>query len=203
VTTDPVHWIAAAVAVIVWLIVCAVVAAAAARIRRADRARSGAFGGDTTATLVAYASQTGFAEELALMTARALSDAGQAAGVVSFADLDLAMLTSAKRALFVVATTGEGDAPDNAGRVVRRMLDRDAALPDLSYGLLALGDRTYADYLRLRPRAGRLAAALGRRRPCSICVEVDNGDAGAIRHWQHQLGRHRLEHPARLDPARL
>jgi sulfite reductase (NADPH) flavoprotein alpha-component len=186
VTTDPVHWIAAAVAVIVWLIVCAVVAAAAARIRRADRARSGAFGGDTTATLVAYASQTGFAEELALMTARALSDAGQAAGVVSFADLDLAMLTSAKRALFVVATTGEGDAPDNAGRVVRRMLDRDAALPDLSYGLLALGDRSYKDYCGFGHVVDGWLMRSGAT-PLFDLVEVDDADPEAIRHWQHQL----------------
>jgi sulfite reductase (NADPH) flavoprotein alpha-component len=186
VTTDPVHWITAAVAVVVWLIVCAAVAVAGIRARRADRARVEAFGVDPGATLIAWASQTGFAEELALMTARALTDAGQAARVVSFADLDIAMLTAAKRALFVVATTGEGDAPDNAGRVVRRMLDRDAALPDLTYGLLALGDRSYKDYCGFGHAVDGWLRRSGAT-PLFDVVEVDDADSEAIRHWQHQL----------------
>jgi sulfite reductase (NADPH) flavoprotein alpha-component len=191
VTTDPLHWIAAAVAVAVWLIVCIAVAVAHARLRRADRARVEAFGGDADATLVAFASQTGFAEELALMTARALNDAGgadagQSARVVSFADLDLAMLTASKRALFVVATTGEGDAPDNAGRVVRRLLDRDAALPGLTYGLLALGDRSYKDYCGFGHAVDGWLRRSGAT-PLFDVVEVDDADPEAIRHWQHQL----------------
>jgi len=186
VTTDPVHWIAATAAVIVWLILCVAVAVARARARRADRARGEAFGPDADATLVAWASQTGFAEELALMTARALTDAGQSARVVSFADLDIEMLTSTKRALFVVATTGEGDAPDNAGRVVRRMLDRDAALPDLTYGLLALGDRSYKDYCGFGRAVDGWLMRSGAT-PLFDPVEVDDADPEAIRHWQHQL----------------
>jgi len=192
VTTDPVHWIAAGVAVVLWLIVCVAVAIASARARRADRARTQAFGGGgSDATLIAYASQTGFAEELALMTARALKDTGGAeaglgARVVSFADLELDMLTAAKRALFVVATTGEGDAPDSAGRVLRRMLDRDAALPDLSYGMLALGDRSYKDYCGFAHVVDGWLMRSGAT-PLFDLVEVDDADPEAIRHWQHQL----------------
>ncbi|QTC91436.1 sulfite reductase subunit alpha [Brevundimonas goettingensis] len=186
-TTDPVHWIAAAVATGLWLIVCAAVAVASARARRADRARTEAFGGGgSDATLIAYASQTGFAEELALMTARALTEAGQSARVVSFADLERDMLTATKRALFVVATTGEGDAPDSAGRVLRRMLDRDAALPDLTYGMLALGDRSYKDYCGFAHVVDGWLRRSGAT-PLFDLVEVDDADPEAIRHWQHQL----------------
>lgn len=186
-TPDPVHWIAAAVAVGLWLIVCVTVVIASARGRRADRVRFEAFGGGgSDATLIAWASQTGFAEELALMTARALTEAGQAARVVSFADLELDMLTAAKRALFVVATTGEGDAPDNAGRVVRRLLDRDTALPDLTYGMLALGDRSYKDYCGFGHVVDGWLKRSGAT-PLFDLVEVDDADPEAIRHWQHQL----------------
>jgi sulfite reductase (NADPH) flavoprotein alpha-component len=187
VTTDPVHWIAASVAVVLWLIVCVAVPIFSARARRADRARTEAFGGGgSDATLIAYASQTGFAEELALMTARALTEAGQGARVVSFADLELDMLTAAKRALFVVATTGEGDAPDSAGRVLRRVLDRDAALPDLTYGMLALGDRSYKDYCGFAHAVDGWLKRSGAA-PLFDLVEVDDADPEAIRHWQHQL----------------
>ena len=186
-TTDPVHWIAACVAVVLWLIVCVAVAIFSARARRADRARTEAFGGGgSDATLIAYASQTGFAEELALMTARALTEAGQAARVVSFADLELDMLTAAKRALFVVATTGEGDAPDSAGRVLRRVLDRDATLPVLTYGMLALGDRSYKDYCGFAHAVDGWLKRSGAA-PLFDLVEVDDADPEAIRHWQHQL----------------
>ena len=185
-TNDPVHWIAGLAAVVVWLIVCVAVAAAAMRARRAERARVAAFSADSTATIIAYASQTGFAEALAVMTARALTDAGEAARLVSFADLDLEMLTLARRALFVVSPTGEGDPPDSAGRVVRRMLDRDAALPDLSYGLLALGDRSYKDYCGFGHAVDGWLRRSGAT-PLFDVVEVDDADPEAIRHWQHQL----------------
>jgi sulfite reductase (NADPH) flavoprotein alpha-component len=62
-----------------------------------------------------------------------------------------------------------------------------ADLSGLSYGLLALGDRTYADFCGF----GRaLDSWLQRSGAASLFdrIEVDNGDAGAIRHWQHQLG---------------
>ena len=185
-SNDPAHWIAAAAAVVVWLIVCMWVTAVAARARRADRLRLAAFKTDSGATVIAYASQTGLAEELAIMTARALTDAGEAARVVSFADLDLVMLAAAKRALFVVSTTGEGDPPDSAGRVVRRMLDRDAALPDLSYGLLALGDQSYKDYCGFGHAVDGWLMRSGAT-PLFDVVEVDDADPEAIRHWQHQL----------------
>ena len=68
--------------------------------------------GDGKPVLVAFASQTGFAEELAWMTARALSgtagDGGAGARVLSFADLDLETLKAADRALLIVSHDGRG-----------------------------------------------------------------------------------------------
>lgn len=187
-TTDPVHWAAAGAATLAWLAVTASVIASRVRARSAERARADRLATEAGngATLVAFASQTGMAEDLARMTARALTDAGEAASLVSFADLDLAMLQSARRAMFVIATTGEGDAPDSAARVVRRVLDEAAALPDLSYGLLALGDRSYKDYCGFAHAVdGWLKRSAAK--PLFDLVEVDDADPDAIRQWQHQL----------------
>ena len=186
---DPIRLALAALALVLWLGLTLAVVAGEARKRRdaarraADRASRGA-----DATLVAYASQTGFAEELAEMTARALTDAGQTATTVSFAELDLSLLQSCRRALFVVSTTGEGDAPDSAARAVRTLLGSPADLGSLSYGLLSLGDRSYKDYCgfgRAVDHWLRQSGAL----PLFDAVEVDDADPAAIRHWQHQLNQ--------------
>jgi sulfite reductase (NADPH) flavoprotein alpha-component len=86
----------------------------------------------------------------------------------------------------VVSTTGEGDAPDPAMRFVAQVMSHSLELPQLSFGLLALGDRDYRNFCAF---GHRLDAWL---RNCSAKawfdpVEVDNLDAGALRHWQHQL----------------
>lgn len=189
-TTDPTRWLWALAALALWLVLVGITVWSVRRARRIERARSLALvgGAPEDAVLVAYASQTGFAEELAWMTARALGDAGWGARVVSFTDLDLAALTSARRALFIVSTTGEGDAPDSAARVLRTLLSSDAPLSDLSYGLLALGDRTYRDYCAFGHAVdGWLQRASASR--LFDRVEVDDADPAAICHWQHHLNQ--------------
>ncbi|WP_395649612.1 sulfite reductase subunit alpha [Brevundimonas sp.] len=187
-TTDPVHWAAAGAAVGLWLALTLATVWRAFRVRRAERARSNAMATEAGggATLVAFASQTGMAEDLARMTARALTEAGETAMVVSFAELDLAMLKAARRALFVVATTGEGDAPDSAARVVRRLMGEATSLPDLTYGMLALGDRSYKDYCGFAHAVDGWLKRSGAE-PLFDMVEVDDADPDAIRQWQHQL----------------
>jgi len=188
VTTDPVRWLWAALALVLWLMTIALVRWSQARARRAAAARSAALApaGDAPPVLVAFASQTGLAEELAWMTARSLSDAGTPARVVPLGDLQPAGLKAAGCLLIVASTTGEGDAPDALSRFVRQSMKAPADLTGLSYGLLALGDATYADFCGFgRALDGWLqrsgAVALFDR------IEVDDGDTGAVRHWQHQL----------------
>ena len=140
------------------------------------------------ATLVAYASQTGFAEQLAMQTATALQGAGMPVHLLSFADLDARRLASFRQALFVVSTTGEGDAPDSAAGFARRLLASggQGALRQLRYGVLALGDSSYARFCAF----GHVLSDWLQRhhaRPLFDLIEVDNGDAGALRHWQNHL----------------
>ena len=187
-TADPLRWLYAAVAISVWLLIVAAVARARRRARVEALRQGDAFlAGDEDPVLVAFASQTGLGEELAWMTARSLSEAGVPARVALFGDLTTVELKAARRVLVIAATTGEGDAPDSASWFVRQAMKGAADLSGLSYGLLALGDRTYANFCGF----GRALDAWMQRsgaEPLFDRVEVDNGDAGAVRHWQRQLG---------------
>lgn len=138
-------------------------------------------------TLVAFASQTGFAEQLAIQTAKSLAGAAPSIQLASLAQLDADDLPHLEQALFVVSTTGEGDAPDAAARFVRQTLNRTLALPGLRYGVLALGDREYDNFCAFGHQLDAWLRHQGAV-PLFDLVEVDNGDEGALRHWQHQLG---------------
>lgn len=137
-------------------------------------------------TLVAFASQTGFAHQLAVQTTQSLQAAGCSVRLASLADLAAEDLSSAERALFIVSTTGEGDAPDPAASFVRKVLDREIDLDHLRYGLLALGDREYDNFCAFGHQLDRWLRRRGARTLFDV-VEVDNGDDGALRHWQHNL----------------
>jgi len=189
VTSDPIRWLWAAAAVALWLTIVAAVAWRRARSRRAAASRASALapaeGSD--ALLVAFASQTGQAEELAWMTASSLSEAGVPARVALLGDLEPEELRAAGRVLIVASTTGEGDGPDAMSWFARRHMTAPADLAGLSYALLALGDRTYADFCGFGRALDQWLRRSGAT-PLFDRVEVDNGDAGAIRHWQRQLG---------------
>ncbi|NSX17763.1 sulfite reductase flavoprotein subunit alpha [Cupriavidus taiwanensis] len=154
---------------------------------RQRRARVTALAGTGDgATLVVYASQTGFAEQLALQTATALQGAGMPVQLLSLAEVDGRRLQACRQALFVVSTTGEGDAPDSASGFARRLLAGADGLHRLRYGILALGDSSYARFCAF---GHALQGWLQRQhaQPLFDLIEVDNGDAGALRHWQNHL----------------
>ena len=138
--------------------------------------------------LVAFASQTGFAEQLAARTAQALRAAGVVVDLRALADVDVASLAAHPRALFVASTTGEGDAPDSAAGFVRDMLEARLDLGHLHYGVLALGDSEYVNYCGFGHRVDDWLRQAGAK-PLFDLIEVDNGDDGALRHWQHHLGQ--------------
>ena len=137
--------------------------------------------------LVAFASQTGFAELIAVRTARSLREAGMPVRLESLARLDADDLAGVERALFIVSTYGEGDPPDLAAAFARRSMTRAVDLSRLQYGLLALGDREYVHFCGFGHALDTWLRRQQARRLFDL-VEVDNGDEGALRHWQHQLG---------------
>lgn len=143
---------------------------------------------DAQTLLLAHASQTGFALQLAERSAQALRSAGLDVHVQPLSVVDAASLGRYRRALFVVSTTGEGDPPDPALRFVREVMGTQVPVPHLAYAVLALGDASYAQYCGFGRQLDQWLRAQGAT-PLFDRVEVDNADDGALRHWQHHLAR--------------
>lgn len=142
----------------------------------------------TSPILVVHASQTGFATELAERTSALLRAGGHAVDTRAIATLTPAILAQARRVLFLASTTGEGDAPDSATGFRRAAMAVPLALHGLSYGVLALGDRDYDDFCAFGHDLEHWLHASGAS-PLFDLVEVDNGDEGALRHWQHHVAQ--------------
>lgn len=136
---------------------------------------------------VAYASQTGQAEELALQTAQALHTAGVPVRLAPLSQISLADLQQADRLLCIASTYGEGDAPDSAEPFARQVMANGAAtLSHLHVGMLALGDKTYAHFCGFGRALDRWlmdsgAQALFER------IDVDKSDADALQRWRQHL----------------
>lgn len=156
-------------------------ARSAARASRSLRATPA--GGDEV--LIGYASQSGFAAQLAWQTAGNLQSAGVAVAVHGLGSIEPSLLGRYKRALFLVSTFGEGEAPDSA-RSFARKLGAEVALRDLKFGLLALGDRQYQTFCGFGRQLERWLRSQGAA-PLFDPIEVDRDDADALRDWQHRL----------------
>ncbi|MGF6129566.1 sulfite reductase (NADPH) flavoprotein alpha-component [Pseudomonas frederiksbergensis] len=144
-------------------------------------------GSDAPAWLIGFASQSGFAEQLAWQTAGQLQAAGLPVKVQPLANVSEQDLQDSDNALFVVSTFGDGEAPDSARGFERKVLGRAVSLESLNYAVLGLGDRQYQHFCGF---ARRLHTWLGEHGGKTLFapVEVDSGDPYALRHWQQQLG---------------
>ena len=174
---DPVRW----ATVLTMLLTYAGVCAMALRARRAAPVQAG-----QADWLVVHATQTGTCEFLAERTRETLATGGLNAHVAGMDSVGEAELKAARRILFIVSTYGEGDAPDSAARFARMLSTTDVDLSALHYGVLALGDSTYANYCGF----GRsLDAALAARGAQSLFprVEADRVAPTALEAWQHHL----------------
>lgn len=87
---------------------------------------------------------TGTAELCADEMSDVLRESGHEVEVLAMDDLDASVFDPEKLYLICTSTYGQGDVPDNA---VALYEDLQSSRPDLSgmrYGVVALGDRTYA-----------------------------------------------------------
>lgn len=188
---SPERWAATAAVLLAYALLCGVVVWRERRLRRQAALAAAALASGSageTPMLVAHASQTGQAEELAWFTAQALHTAGVAVQLRALGDLTAEDLRSAGRALFITSTYGEGDAPDAAAAFARRCMAAEAA-PDLQgvhVGVLALGDTSYAQYCGF----GRALDAWLQRcgaLPLFERIDVDKGDERALAEWRRRL----------------
>ncbi|MFJ2366147.1 PepSY domain-containing protein [Pseudomonas sp. NPDC087697] len=143
---------------------------------------------DAPAWLIGFASQSGFAEQLAWQTASQLQAAGLPVKVQSLAAVSEQDLRESNNALFVVSTFGDGEAPDSARGFERKLLGRALSLSSLNYAVLGLGDRQYQHFCGFAKRLHSWLSAHGGT-TLFAPVEVDSGDPYALRHWQQQLGQ--------------
>jgi sulfite reductase (NADPH) flavoprotein alpha-component len=176
----------AAGAVLLYAAMCLLILRRTRTKRRRSALAAGLDETDTPIWRIAYASQTGTAEEIARLTAATFHLAGIRSQVNALSELDAAALAAAERVLFIVSTYGEGDPPDNAAVFAQRLMDQAVPLDHLHYALLILGDRSYARFCGFGRElddwlAGQGAHALFPR------IEVDRGDAAAIDAWYRQL----------------
>ena len=136
--------------------------------------------------LVAYASQTGTARGLADKTAASLENAGQRTVLRDLGQVDARLLAEVGRAIFIVATAGDGDAPDQATAFERRVLRRSEPLPGLEYGMLALGDRQYRAFCGFGHVVDDWLQACGARRLFPT-IEMHDLDPQALAQWSRAL----------------
>ncbi len=137
--------------------------------------------------LVAYASQTGNAEQLAQKTAESLRSVGLSVTVLMLSKVNLLLLQRFKRVLWVVSTTGEGDAPNNAIDFLSTVMQNNVQLNQVQYAILALGDSSYAHFCGFGHALNNWLQN-AHAQPLFDLITVDHGDDGALRHWQYQLG---------------
>lgn len=182
-STDPQRLALAAGLSLSYLLVCLAPLLRARRKRRAarDTASAGA-----APWIVAYASQTGNAEELAGQTAQILELAGVPARLCALDALTAADLQRSERVLLLVSTYGEGDAPDNGAAFAGRLMAADLPLAHLHYAVLALGDSAYAQFCGFGRALDQWLERQGAARLFAR-IEVDRSAAGAIDSWRRQL----------------
>ena len=167
---------------------------------RDARKTLGANHSDAPAWLIGFASQSGFAEQLAWQTAGQLQAAGLPVDVQPLASVSQARLRQCENALFVVSTFGDGQAPDSARGFERSVLGQPLPLKGLNYSVLALGDRQYEHFCGFARRLGFWLTQQGAN-PLFAPVEVDSGDSTALLHWQQQLGQLTGHAPASAWPS--
>ena len=179
-TQDPARIAAAVVVAAAYALLCLAIA------WRRLRGRRLAASGGPQGLLIAFASQTGFGEELARAAGAALAANGAAVQVAELGAIKAEELARWPRILFVVATTGDGDAPDPAARFVRTVMSQSPDLSDVSVGVLALGDRSYARFCAFGRRLDDWLTACGAQ-PLFPRIEVDAGDPDALAAWRKQV----------------
>jgi sulfite reductase (NADPH) flavoprotein alpha-component len=175
-------------------------AVAAERVRLASNVTAPASG---MPLLLAYASQSGRAERLALQSAGGLQRAGVAVEVRSLEQLAPGQLRGYRQALFVASSFGEGEPPDSARRFARLL--REAAseahlLGRLQFGVLALGDRHYQQFCGFGHSLEQGLCKLGAQ-PLFPLVEVDDDDTGALARWSQALAQLGGDADAEIDLA--
>ena len=114
---------------------------------------------------------TGTAEMVAQEVQTALEGAGHKATIRVMDGLDASVFRGGGTFLICSSTYGQGDVPDNAQALYNSLEAERPNLAGVTYGVIALGDRTYKDtYCHGGIRFDKLLSALGARRAGEILM---------------------------------
>jgi sulfite reductase (NADPH) flavoprotein alpha-component len=130
--------------------------------------------------LFLWGSQTGGAESLAKKFAKDAKARGFESNATGLDSSSPADLTNHPRVCIVTSTYGDGDMPDNA-QAYWDALNSDAApsLKNLSFSVLALGDRNYTQFCKAGVLFDERLAALGAKRiQARVDCDVDEETLG-------------------------
>jgi MioC protein len=118
-----------------------------------------------TSFTILVGTMTGTAELVAEELRDALEPEGHEIEVKAMDGLDAAALEPGRTYLVCSSTYGQGDVPDNAMKLYEDLAARRPDLSGLRYGVLSLGDRTYAQtFCHGGKRFDELLAELGAER---------------------------------------
>lgn len=137
--------------------------------------------------LVAFGSQTGSAQGLAKRVAKEAEKRGYKPTLKELNAVETAELGSMTRCVVITSTWGDGDPPDNAVGFWSRISAESAPkLEHLSFAVLGLGDKNYAEFCGAGRKFDKRLAELGAKRlvPCGEC-DVDYEATASS--WLEQL----------------
>lgn len=104
---------------------------------------------ETDRLLILYGSQTFTAQESAERIWRTMKTVGFKGPVLPMDNYPISQLIHEKFVLFVCATTGQGDEPDNMKKFWRFLLRKNLpsnSLCKVKFGVLGLGDSSYSKF---------------------------------------------------------
>lgn len=156
-------------------------------MRAAQAAAAPADDAGGTPLLVLYGSQSGNCEALSKQVRKLGRTRGFAPTVMPLDAFDRDTLPEQERVLILCSTFGEGDPPDHAKGFYQWLLsDAAPVMPNLSYSVCALGDRSYTHYCKAGRDIDARLAALGATR-LADCVECDVGYDDGFAAWSEAV----------------
>ena len=142
--------------------------------------------------LILYGSQTGTAQDVAEQIWRSSKKYNFEGPVLPMDEFPIQKLTEQSLVIFVVATTGDGDVPDNMLNSWKLLLRRSLPsniLENLQYACLGLGDSSYAKFNYAAKKLSKRLQQLGAKQviPLGLCDDQhDHGLSAVALPWMKQ-----------------
>ena len=139
--------------------------------------------------LVAFGSQNGQAEEIAILTYKNLLAAGKKASLLPLNEVKAQNLLDASKIFVVASTTGVGDAPTNATKFEQEIMQANIDLSGREFAILALGDKNYPNFCAFGKRINEWFTKTNIKVSHEI-IEVDDLSETALNEWDNVIKSH-------------